>query len=154
MRRRGKILSTVAAIVLICLAAVGIQRTLKGLRDVAGPSSSLAGAVSAGADMLSDPTGGLFHERPSSQEQPVLTVGNGAFVTLTLVLRGGDGKEYSVSVPPFKTGTLQVPPGGYSLIVSGTGVDSNTGDATFRRYKSYEATFVLDVYADPIHLGD
>lgn len=119
--------------------------------------SALTGAGSSGpTGGFSDPTGGLFHERDSASENPTIAVTNGIEGTLTLVLRSPEGKEYSVKSQSGEEARMQVPPGRYTLSVSCDApyVQPNYGDATFKRYKQYEAYFVLNENAPPVHLGD
>ena len=101
---------------------------------------------------------GLFTESASTQEQPILKlytdVEGGAALTLT----DESGQRYTCQFSPVQSGSLQVPPGSYSVEVSSLdgSIDSNSGTGTFRRYKQYEATFVV-VSADdvsPLRLGD
>jgi hypothetical protein len=155
--RRRPFLPLLAMLALIALVAFAADRFVRGAQEVldrAGPV--FTGAVGANGPNVSDPTSGLFHERPSGAEQPTIVLGNGAEASLTLVLRGEDGREYRVNCEPNGEARLQVPAGHYTLTISSTSpwIQPNYGDATFRRFKEYDAYFVVDDHAPPIHLGD
>jgi hypothetical protein len=99
---------------------------------------------------------GLFQEADSAREMPEITVTNVETDTMTLAFIDFNGHRYTVSSSNSQLATIQLPPGDYQLEISSSdpGVQTNTGDAVFRKHKQYTATFRHDTDAGPVHLGD
>ena len=87
---------------------------------------------------------------------PTVNVTNGAVGTLTLTLRSPQGKVYTVQATAGEEAHLQVPAGTYTLSITSDmpAIRPNYGDATFQRFKQYDAVFVLGDVDAPIHIGD
>ena len=151
--RRTNTLPLVVLLALLVLFALAASRLVRGVDAMAGPAFTGAAGL-PGA--IGDPTSGVFQERPSASEMPTVILDNGAGGTLTLILRSPEGNEYQVQSRVNEERRIQVPAGHYTLSISCDvpTVQPNYGDATFKQYKEYEAFFVLDDYAPPIHLGD
>lgn len=112
---------------------------------------------SAPADATSSPGKvSLFAESDSPQEMPVLTFRNRDASTLTLTLRDRFGHVYRASSRAGEVATLQVPAGDYSVSIDSDNprILPNWGDAVFRKFKSYQASFQVGHSDTRIHLGD
>ncbi len=127
----------------------------------AGASSSLtgtAGQILPHSDTggTADLTGSLFHERPGAAENPTIHVTNLEDDLMTLTLRDAAGRQYVVRSINGITQTVSIPAGDYTVEVTSNDpmIHGSTGDATFRRYKEYDATFVHGPPMGPLHLGD
>jgi hypothetical protein len=113
-----------------------------------------------GLPLLSQPDAsggsGFFVEKPGQREMPVLYITNLERDTMTLILRSREGHVYQAISSNGNRVSLQVPAGDYAVQVfsSSPYVQPNYGDATFHRYKEYEANFVDTNDAEPLHLGD
>ena len=103
-----------------------------------------------------DLTGGLFKERPGSAENPTVFVQNMETGTLVLELRDQSGRVYKTQCIAGQRVPLQVPAGNYGVHVSSDvpGVSATDGDATFRKFKEYDAAFSYGMPGEPLHLGD
>lgn len=154
---RGQRWSVLAALVLLGLVGlVGAGAFVYGLKHPGGRPVAGA-ALPAQSGGMADPTAGPFVERPGRTEMPTLRVTNGEDEgTLFLVLQDANGRTWRTAARPGETSTLQVPPGDYRLRVSSDErwLHANDGDATFRRFKEYSATFVASVLPGRIHIGD
>ena len=104
----------------------------------------------------SDLTGSMFMERPGNSEMPTVFVENMAMGTLHLELRDKNGRVYQVSCNVNQRVPLQVPAGNYLVHVSSNvpNIIATDGDATFRRFKEYDAPFSIGPPSGPMHLGD
>jgi hypothetical protein len=106
---------------------------------------------------MHDPMAGPFIEKDSKSEIPRLSVTNGTGFALHLLLKDRTGKLFHVDAGPFETANASIPAGEYDLAITGDSpaIHGNSGDAIFRRYKEYSATFVVS-FGDngPIHIGD
>ncbi len=87
---------------------------------------------------------------------PVLTFRNMDDDTLTLTLRDSAGHVYKATSRLEQLATLQVPAGYYSLSIEcdNPRIRPNWGDATFRKFKTYHADFVVGHRDERIHLGE
>ena len=156
-----------AAILVVTVLVVGAMVLTFFVRQTvsASPSSLMYAmrpphAASSGVQSpsSSQPTGGsgLFQETESAKEMPEVTITNIEMDTMTLVLTDASGHTFSTASSHSVPATLQLPPGDYQLSISSNdpGVQTNTGDAIFRKHKHYSATFLHDSEAGPVHLGD
>ena len=152
---------------LILFAALGIGLLLFfGLaRHAALLRAELSAGDRPGGSPLADPPAdsasppgklSFFVESESRQEMPVLTFRNLADDTLTLTLRDRFGHVYRAFSFKGEQGTLQVPPGDYSVSVENNNphVRPNWGDAAFRKFKAYHADFIEGHFDERIHLGE
>ena len=98
----------------------------------------------------------LFVESNSAEEMPTLTFRNLADGIMTLTLRDRYGHVYRAASRQSELATLQVPAGDYSVSLESDipRIRPNWGDATFRRYKSYNALFVAGHSDTRVHLGE
>jgi hypothetical protein len=98
----------------------------------------------------------LFVESNSAEEMPTLTFRNLADGVMTLTLRDRYGHVYRAASRQSELATLQVPAGDYSVSLESDvpRIRPNWGDATFRRYKSYNALFVAGHSDARVHLGE
>lgn len=140
-----------------------IMRNGPPLIGTQGSSSSLPTGSALTDRQSSQPTSvpdvtsdGMFKERPSQSEMPTIRVTNLDRDTMIFILRDASGHIYRTQSTNGHTATLQVPPGDYTVEVTDDDpmIRPNHGDATFRRYKEYEATFDASLFAPPFHLGD
>ncbi len=130
-----------------------LRRTVSAARGLSG-GSALNGAP---ADASAPPSKfSFFVESDSQQEMPKLTFRNMAIGTLTLTLRDRYGHMYRASSSQEEEATLQVPAGDYSVSIDNDSplIRPNWGDATFRKFKSYHANFVVGHSNARIHLGE
>ena len=161
--RRSRLAPVLMALMLLLIVCGGGALLWRLGRHAARaiPLSGLASGVTdnAGTPHKGGPDlgSGLFVESESKAEAPELAIHNDSDVGLKMVLKGADGKVYELSAAPDQTAHLQVPAGDYALEMSSDSpyVLPNSGDATFRRHKKYDADFVLSNEAHgPIHIGD
>lgn len=98
----------------------------------------------------------FFVETPSAEEMPTLTFRYMAAGTLTLTLRDRYGHVYRALSREAELAKLQVPAGDYSVSIDSDNphIRPNWGDAAFRKFKSYDADFVVGASDTRIHLGD
>lgn len=129
-------------------------------RRTAFPARGLSGGSalnSAPAD-AAPPPGKLsfFVESNGTEEMPVLTFRNLADGIMTLTLRDRYGHVYRASSQQMGLARLQVPAGDYSVSLESSTprIRPNWGDATFRKFKSYDALFVAGHSDERVHLGD
>lgn len=115
-----------------------------------GPLTNLAPAAGAG------PGPGPFTEATSRTETPTIVVTNGEGDHLVFMLSSGYRVVCRLEIAPYGVGSVRVMPGQYDYRVVGTDphVGAGYGDATFRRYREYRATFVNGTDFGPQHLGD
>lgn len=98
-----------------------------------------------------------FIERPANIEQPRITMTNASDENVTIAFYGIVSQ--TSRIPPYQTVTVQLLPGDYSFSIWGDTIPPRPGIAIFRRYKEYEATWVIDSVPigtplDPIMIGD
>src|SRR5207244_12085836 len=100
--------------------------------------------------------GSLFREKASTTETPTIRVTNLEDDLMTLTLRDAAGHVTQAQSRSGRTTTILEPPGEYSVDVTSNDplVQPNSGDAVFRRYKAYDATFAWTSDPTPLHLGD
>ncbi|MCC6485520.1 MAG: hypothetical protein IT209_11795 [Armatimonadetes bacterium] len=107
---------------------------------------------------LAPPHSAMFSESLSRVETPTVIVRNNSDDIMTLTLRDEFGRNYSTQCVRGQDGILSVPSGDYRVEVTSNDprVLPNSGDATFRRFRRYTASFVTvpEYLAGPIHLGD
>jgi hypothetical protein len=166
--KKSQTAALVAILIILCLLGLGtamvfhrIMSTnpMGGLANAMGgmpPSFPPLASSSGQQPAFRDPTGGMFQERAGQNEMPTIFVLNTEEGILTLVLRDQAGRSYQAVSPAGQRTELKVPPGHYTVAVSSNvpGIQSNYGDATFRPFKEYDATFGYVSEAAPIHLGD
>jgi len=99
-----------------------------------------------------------FEEHPAQAEIPTISATNESYQIANLSLTDRYGRTYTLQTPPMQTTSISVPAGTYrvSLMSDNASVHPNYGDAVFRPFKSYTATWVLapETESAPIHLGD
>lgn len=98
-----------------------------------------------------------FIERPATIEQPRITMTNASDENVTIAFYGVISR--TSCIPPYQTVTVQLLPGDYTFSIWGDTIRPRPGIAIFRRYKEYEATWVIDSVPvgtplDPIMIGD
>jgi hypothetical protein len=121
-----------------------------------------AGVAQAPGDSGDGPrSAGLFTETVSPTPSPTIAITNLSPVAAELVLTGSNGEEYSLITESGEHNSLTIPAGDYSarLISADPSVGGNYGDASFHRFRQYDATWVLDtvnpyVFGGNLHLGD
>lgn len=154
-------ISTWLPLMLVCGALLGIV-ALARLRGV-GQHALPTDGGHTGSALDFSPTDGaaphgssLFVESNSAQEMPQLTVRNGSGSGLTLTLRDRYGHVYRAICTQFGTADMQVPSGYYSVSIESDNphIRPNWGDATFRKFKAYEADFVVGHRDERVHLGE
>ena len=152
---------------LVCLGLIvlllGVGRTVltnAGMRPPAFPARGLpegSNLNGAPADAASPPGKlSFFVESNGQEEMPVLTFRNLADGIMTLTLRDRYGHVYRASSRQAELARLQVPAGDYSVSLENSNplIHPNWGDATFRKFKAYNALFVVGHSDTRIHLGD
>ena len=143
---------------LLCGAAFVLNRTyLQSERFAAGVSAGGSPLNAAPADTAASPHKlSFFVETPSAEEMPTLTFRYMAAGTLTLTLRDRYGHVYRAFSREAEMAKLQVPAGDYSVSIDSDNphIRPNWGDAAFRKFKSYDADFVVGHSDTRIHLGD
>jgi hypothetical protein len=150
-----------AFLLIAALTAVGVYLAMAGIRrphdDVtAGAAPPQPGPSLFSASGQPGVGSGLFQERASTEETPTIHVYNEEEGTLILTLTDGSGRRYETRATPNQPGVVRVPAGHYAVEVASDlpGIDTNYGDADFRRFNAYDAAFVFASDAERIHLGD
>lgn len=82
-----------------------------------------------------------FTELPSSQERPLVVMTNASPQTIGMIFSGPCHRQ--VAIPPYETVTLDLPIGEYHLAQWSETIPVRYGIGIFRRYKRYEATWVI-----------
>jgi len=106
---------------------------------------------------MQNPMSGLFVEKAGKSENPKLTITNDSDDTIHLLLKDQTGRVFHIDAGPYKTESADIPAGQYDIAITGDDptISGNSGDALFRTYKEYSATFVVTSgLHNPIHLGD
>jgi hypothetical protein len=131
------------------------RANVESLVSIVQPHKSSPNGLNAPSSGTSDGAG-LFQETESARETPSVTVTDIESDTMTLVLTDASGHSYVVRSSEGVPATIQVPAGDYTLNISSSDpmVQTNTGDAVFRKHKQYSAVFHHDTDSGPVHLGD
>ncbi len=152
--------AAIAALLAILLLALGGAAIFRAASRITLPPARVteggARSVPRGGVGMRDPTAGLFVEHESRAEMPSLVITNGDNDTMYLELRDAAGRKHTLTARPNETAQLQIPAGQYGIAVTSDNpyIRPNYGDAVFRRFKEYAATFVTSSDPAPIHLGD
>jgi len=146
------------------LVVLGLSVVVFGAIALTHRINVLSHGLSEGSGLNSAPTDAearphklsLFVERDSPQEMPILTFSNFTYARMTLTLRDRYGHVYRAACEPAQQATLQVPAGDYSLSLDSDSrsIHSNWGDATFHKFKAYDASFRAGHSDRRVHLGD
>jgi len=161
--RRGSVWPLIALLALP-VAALAFLAYQKSKPDGAAPGAASLTSHSRVVQVGAPPTeiggrqspGSLFTERISASATPTIHVTNREDDVITCVFRDPAGHEFRVQSSAGKTESIRIPPGQYTVEVSSNDpfVQPNSGDATFRRFKDYDADFVHASSAESFHLGD
>lgn len=159
-RARGPAPRSAAPWLLAALALAACAAAVLVIPHLRAPVPAAPLAAGAGRSLPSapfrDPTAGLFVERKSRFEMPVLTISNADSDGMHLFLKDSTGKVLHLSIDSMATRSTPVPAGRYDVAISSDNpaIRPNYGDAVFRSFKEYSATFVQSPFNNPIHLGD
>ncbi len=159
-QRTARQRSSAAMLIVLVLGLFLFGAIVRSGRHVDFAAGRMPGgsALNSGPADSASPPGSLslFVESESRQEMPALTFRNLAIGTLTLTLRDRYGHVYRASSSQEELASLQVPAGDYSVSIENDNslIRSNWGDASFRKFKSYHADFVIGHSNRRIHLGD